>query len=167
MSRMASCVAICWLPNGQWTKCVLDASNPCPHSHMRRLDAKGWIKPKRIHNAEMKMKCVMWNEQIYGLTINHSLAPLHKQERMLAIDAKEMEPSSKIYVKDVSWWMSIKIACRPRASIIARLSKEGCISLVARGNHLVLHINMIEAGVGPLEPKIHTLPKWVYKKYET
>jgi hypothetical protein len=44
-----------------------------------------------------------------------------------------MELSSKIDLKDVLWWMSIKDAYRPRAPIIARLSKVGCISLVTRG----------------------------------
>jgi hypothetical protein len=52
---------------------------------------------------------------------------------MWAIDAEEMESSSKIFLRDVSWWMSIKNACRPRASITAILSKEGCISLTTRG----------------------------------
>jgi hypothetical protein len=30
---------------------------------------------------------------------------------MQILDAKEMESSSKITLKDVSWWMSIKYAC--------------------------------------------------------
>jgi len=46
-SQMASCLAIHWPPNEQWIKCVLDASNLCPHSHVKKLDAKGWIKPKQ------------------------------------------------------------------------------------------------------------------------
>jgi len=46
------------------------------------------------------------------------------------MDAKEMESFFEIDLKDVSWWMSIKEACKPRASVIARLSKEGWISLV-------------------------------------
>jgi hypothetical protein len=41
---MASCVTICWPSNGQRARCVLDVSNPCPHSHVRRLDAEGWNK---------------------------------------------------------------------------------------------------------------------------
>jgi hypothetical protein len=49
------------------------------------------------------------------------------------VDAKEIKPSSKINLRDVSWWMSIKDACKPRAPIITKFSKEGCISLVARG----------------------------------
>jgi hypothetical protein len=41
--------------------------------------------------------------------------------------------SSKIDLRDVLWWMSIKDVYRPRASIIARLSKERCISLAIGG----------------------------------
>jgi hypothetical protein len=36
-----------------------------------------------------------------------------------------MESSSKIDMKDVSWWMSIKEAYRLGASITTRFSKEG------------------------------------------
>jgi hypothetical protein len=43
---------------------------------------------------------------------------------MRALDAEEMESSSKIDLKDVSWWMSIKYACRLGALITTRLSKE-------------------------------------------
>jgi hypothetical protein len=50
----------------------------------------------------------MQNEQIDGLTINHNLAPLPKQEQMRALDVEEMESSSKINLRDVSWWLSIK-----------------------------------------------------------
>jgi hypothetical protein len=52
---------------------------------------------------------------------------------MWVLDAEEMESPSNINLKDVSWWMSIKDAYRPRVLIITRFSKEGCISLVARG----------------------------------
>jgi hypothetical protein len=52
---------------------------------------------------------------------------------MWALDVEEMEPSSKIDLRDVSWWMSIKDACIHKALIIARLSKERCISLATRG----------------------------------
>jgi hypothetical protein len=38
----------------------------------------------------MKVKCVMSNEWIDGLLINHSPTPLPKQEQMRALDAKEM-----------------------------------------------------------------------------
>jgi len=34
---------------------------------------------------------------------------------MQALDAKEMESSFKIDLRDVSWWMSIKDACKPKA----------------------------------------------------
>jgi hypothetical protein len=52
---------------------------------------------------------------------------------MWALDVKEIESSSKIDLRDVSWWKSIKDACRLGASIIAKLLKEGCISLTAKG----------------------------------
>jgi hypothetical protein len=48
---------------------------------------------------------------------------------MQVLDFKEMESSSKIDLKDVSWWMSIKDACRLKALVTAKLSKERCISL--------------------------------------
>jgi len=52
---------------------------------------------------------------------------------MQALDVEEMESSSKIDLKDVSWWKSIKDAYRLNASITTKFSKERCISLVARG----------------------------------
>jgi hypothetical protein len=52
---------------------------------------------------------------------------------MWALDAKEMESSSKIDIKDVSWWMSIKYTCSLVVSVIAKLSKEGWISLATEG----------------------------------
>jgi len=51
---------------------------------------------------------------------------------MQAVDVEEMESSSKINLRDVSWWMSIKYACRLGGPIITKLSKEGCISLATR-----------------------------------
>jgi hypothetical protein len=48
---------------------------------------------------------------------------------MWALDVEEMESSSKIDLKDVPWWMSIKEAYRPQKPIIAKLSKERCIFL--------------------------------------
>jgi hypothetical protein len=48
-----------------------------------------------------------------SLTTNHSLAPLPEQKQMQALDVEEMESSSNIKLKDVSWWESIKYACRP------------------------------------------------------
>jgi len=44
-----------------------------------------------------------------------------------------MESSSKINLKDMSWWMSIKEFHRFRAPITTKISKERYISLVARG----------------------------------
>jgi hypothetical protein len=44
-----------------------------------------------------------------------------------------MKSSSKINVKDVLWWKTIKDVCKHGAPIIVRLSKEGCISLVVGG----------------------------------
>jgi hypothetical protein len=52
---------------------------------------------------------------------------------MRVLDAKEMESSSKINLRDVSWWKSIKDACTPGALVTARFSKERCIFLVAGG----------------------------------
>jgi hypothetical protein len=68
----------------------------------------------------------MQNEQVDGLTTNHRLAPLPELKRMQVLDVKEMKSSFKIDLKDVSWWMSIKDACRLEVPIIAKLSKEGC-----------------------------------------
>jgi hypothetical protein len=52
---------------------------------------------------------------------------------MWVLDAKEMESFSKIDLRDVSWWMSIKDAYKLWALVTARLSKEVCISSGARG----------------------------------
>jgi hypothetical protein len=49
---------------------------------------------------------------------------------MWVLDAEEMESSSKIDLKDVSWWMSIKDACKPRMPIIVKLFLKNCILLV-------------------------------------
>jgi hypothetical protein len=51
---------------------------------------------------------------------------------MQALNVEEMESSSKIDLRDVLWWMSIKEAYRPEVPIIIKLSKKGCIFLVAR-----------------------------------
>ncbi len=128
--QMTSSVVIRWPPNGQQTKCVLNASNLYPHSHVKRLNVKAWIKFRWKRNAEMKIECAMWNERIDGLASYHSLEPLPKQEQMWVLDVKEMESSSKI---DVLWWMSIKYAYRPKLLVIARLLKKRCISLAAKG----------------------------------
>jgi hypothetical protein len=45
------------------------------------------------------------------LAINHSLAPLLEKKQIQALDVEETESSSKINLRDVSWWMSIKEAC--------------------------------------------------------
>jgi hypothetical protein len=50
----------------------------------------------------MKIKCVMQNEYINGLAINHNPIPLPKQKRMQVLDAKKIESSFKIDLKDVS-----------------------------------------------------------------
>jgi hypothetical protein len=71
----------------------------------------------------------MQNEWKDGLITNHSPTPLPKQERMWALNAEEMESSSKIDLRDVSWWMSIKDAYRPGVPLTTKLSKEGWISL--------------------------------------
>jgi hypothetical protein len=70
--------------------------------------------------------------------------------------------SSKIHLKDVSWWMSIKDACKLGVPIIAKLSKEGCNSLAIEEGHFALHVKMNEAGVDPAQFEKHTPPKWVY-----
>jgi len=75
----------------------------------------------------------MRNKQINGLTTDHSPTPLLKQEQMLALDVEEMESSCKMDLRDVSWWKSIKDACRLGVRVIVRHSKERCISLVAGG----------------------------------
>ncbi len=63
----------------------------------------------------------MRNEQIDGLTTNRSFAPLPEQEQMRTLDVEEMEPSSKIDLRDVSWWMSIKYAYRHGTLVITKL----------------------------------------------
>jgi hypothetical protein len=44
---------------------------------------------------------------------------------MQTLDVEEMESSSKIGLRDVSWWMSIKDAYRFGVLITTKLSKEG------------------------------------------
>jgi hypothetical protein len=48
---------------------------------------------------------------------------------MWALDAKEMESSLKIDLRDVLWWMSIKNAYRYAVLLTIKFSKEKCISL--------------------------------------
>jgi hypothetical protein len=52
-------------------------------------------------NVEMKKKSVMRDEQINGLKINHSFTPLLEQKQMWVLNAKEMDSSSKIILRDV------------------------------------------------------------------
>jgi hypothetical protein len=52
---------------------------------------------------------------------------------MQALDVEELESSSKIDQRNVSWWMSMKEACKPEALITTKFSKERCISLAIRG----------------------------------
>jgi hypothetical protein len=52
---------------------------------------------------------------------------------MQALDDERMESSFKIDLRDVSWWMFIKDACRLGVPIIVKFSKERCISLTTRG----------------------------------
>ncbi len=79
------------------------------------LDVDGWIKLRQKCNAEVKITCAMQNKLIDGLTINHKPAPLLEQEWMQALDVEEMESSSKIDLRDVLWWKSIKDAYKFRA----------------------------------------------------
>jgi len=149
-----------------------NASKMCPHSHMRRLNVKGWIKPRWKCNVEVKIECVMRNEWIDGLTTNHSPAPLFEQKWMWVLDVEEMESFSKIDLKDVSWWKSIKNACRLGAPITIRLSKKGCISLTSRGRsfHVACKHDWSKCAPPPSSPlqfEKHIPPKWVYWKYET
>jgi hypothetical protein len=51
---------------------------------------------------------------------------------MQALEVEEMESSSKIDLRDVSWWMSIKNTYRPRVLITIKFSKERNISLVVK-----------------------------------
>jgi hypothetical protein len=69
---------------------------------VRKLDVEGWIKSRQKCNAKVKIKCVMWNEQIDDLTINHSPTPFLKQEQMWVLDVEGIESSSKINLKDES-----------------------------------------------------------------
>jgi len=119
--------------NGQHAKYVLDVFNPCPQSHVKRLDVEGWIKPRWKCNVEVKVKCPMWNEWIDDLSINHFLVPLPKQEQMSILNVEEMESSSKIDLNHVLWRMSIKDAYIFGVLIATKLSKERCISLIVGG----------------------------------
>jgi hypothetical protein len=75
----------------------------------------------------------MQNKWIDGLISNHSPTPLFEQKQMQALNVEEMESYSKINLRDVLWWMSIKDACRPGVPVIVKLSKERCIILATGG----------------------------------
>jgi hypothetical protein len=99
-----------------------NVSNPCPHSH-ERTRCQGLNQIEKKCNVKVKIKCAMQNELIDGLVINHSPTPLPEQEQIQILDTEEIESSSKIDLKDVSWWMSIKETCKLGVPIIAKLSK--------------------------------------------
>jgi hypothetical protein len=132
---------------------------------VRKLDVEGWIKLKWKSNAEVKINCAMWNERIDGLAISHSPTPLPEQEQMRALEAKEMESSSKIDLKDVSWWMSIKYAYRHGALLTTTLSKERCTSLATKRRLSQTTRGQDWRGCGPSEK--HIFSKHVYQRYET
>jgi hypothetical protein len=52
---------------------------------------------------------------------------------MGVLNVEKMDSSSKMDLRDVLWWMSIKDACRLEVQVIVRFSKEGCISIAIRG----------------------------------
>jgi hypothetical protein len=68
-----------------------------------------------------------------------------------------MESPSKIDLHDVSWWMSIKYAYKPGLPVTTRLSKEGCISLVARrrSSRITCKHNLNKCGVTTLKFGVH------------
>jgi hypothetical protein len=80
------------------------------------------------------------------------------------LDVEEMESSSNIDLRDVSWWMSIKEACRLGAPIIAKFSKEGCISLITKNRSSHVACCMTETSVAAPQPEKHAISKWVYQK---
>jgi hypothetical protein len=49
------------------------------------------------------------------------------------MDVEEMQSSSKMYLRDVLWWKSIKDACRFGVLVIAIYLKKRCIFLTTRG----------------------------------
>jgi hypothetical protein len=80
---------------------------------------------------------------------------------MQALDAKEMESSSKIDLRNVTWWMTIKEAYRPGVPIIAKLSKESCISLTTRrSSRTTCKYDLNKCG--PLQLEKYTPPNWAY-----
>jgi hypothetical protein len=77
---MVSCVVIHWPLNRQCARCMPNVSNPCPHSHTKRLNVEGWIKPRQKCIIEVKVKCAMQNKWIDGLTIKYNPTFLPEQE---------------------------------------------------------------------------------------
>ncbi len=75
-------------------------------------------------NVEMKVRSAMQNEQKDDLEINHSLVPLFEQNWMRTLNAKEMESSFKIDLRNVLWWMFIKNTCRPKMSNYQTFKKK-------------------------------------------
>jgi len=74
----------------------------------------------------MKVECAMQNELINGLATNHSPGcPLTWTKTNVG---SRCWRNGVIFQINVLWWMSIKDAYRPRVSVIARFSKEGCMS---------------------------------------
>jgi hypothetical protein len=129
---MVSCVVMCWPPNGH-LGCVPNVFNPCSHSQVKRLNVKGWIKLQWQHNIEVKIKCVMWNEQIDGLAINLNPVPLPKQKWMWAIEAEKMESSSKIgitlqFVPPTPCSSIIKSIFQTSKPTIITLTKNRCVN---------------------------------------
>jgi hypothetical protein len=80
---------------------------------------------------------------------------------MQAMDAKEMESSSKIDLRNVTWWMTIKKAYRPEVPIIAKFSKERCISLTTRRSFRTTCKYDLNKR-GPLQLEKYTPPNWAY-----
>jgi hypothetical protein len=65
------------------------------------------------------------------------------------MDVEEMKLSSKVDLRDMSWWMYIKNPCRPKVPITTKPFLKGCIFLTTKGKPFTLHVNMTEACVGP------------------
>ncbi len=72
---------------------------------------------------------------------------------MQVLGVEEMESSSKIDLKDVSWWMSINNACILEALVIDKFQKKSAFFELRKEDYFELHENMIEGGVGPLQLK--------------
>jgi hypothetical protein len=132
MFLMVSYVAIRWPLNRQGVRCMPDASNPCPHSHVKRLNVEGWIKPRQKCNVEVKVKCVMWNEWIDGLAINHRPTPLAWTI---------MNVGSRCWRNGIILQnrlkggvvMDVHQRCRLGVLITPKLSKERCIFQATKG----------------------------------